>query len=102
VAEKSAVHALPFAVEAIHPFSTFAIESIFGAGELPFAAKPGPGLMPWEVSASAEAIAAAFPKPFTFVALAPRFAPAEKNCESVYAAATVVTSFTTTWLDATT
>jgi len=35
-----------------------------------------------------------------FVELAPKFAPGEKNWESATMAATVVTSFTTIWLEA--
>ena len=43
MAENSALHAFAFAVEAVHAFSRFAIESIFGAGEVPLAAKPARG-----------------------------------------------------------
>jgi hypothetical protein len=100
VAEKNALHAFALGEEATHPFSRFARLSIFAAGELPFAAKAGPGLLPMLMSASAEAVATAFCRPAMFVELAPRFAPVEKNCESAYMAATVVTSFTTIWLEA--
>ena len=100
VAVNSPLHALPFDVETAHAFNTSAMVSISGAGELPFAANVGPGLVPALMSASACAVVTAFPRPTALVELAPIFPPIERNCESAYDAATVVTSFTTIWADA--
>jgi hypothetical protein len=79
VAEKNALQAFALGEEATHPFSRFARLSILAAGEVPFAAKEGPGLLPMLMSANAKAVATAFCMPTVFVELVPRFAPGEKN-----------------------
>jgi len=81
-------------------FKRLARALMVGAGDVPLDAKEGPGLVPAVMSARAEAVATAFWKPTALVDVDPRLAPAERNCESAYADATVVTSFTTNWLDA--